>query len=65
MPKQKTNKSVMKRIKITGTGKIMRCVPGKGHLRSRKSPSQIRRFRKKHELSPAFSKTIITMIGGR
>ncbi|MBI2330195.1 50S ribosomal protein L35 [Candidatus Daviesbacteria bacterium] len=38
MPKQKTNKSVLKRIKITSTGKILRRHQfGAGHLKRKKS----------------------------
>lgn len=38
MPKQKTNKSVFKRVKITSSGKMLRRHQlGAGHLKSKKS----------------------------
>ncbi|MBI2019751.1 50S ribosomal protein L35 [Candidatus Daviesbacteria bacterium] len=38
MPKQKTNKSVFKRVKITSRGKILRKHQfGSGHLKRKKS----------------------------
>ncbi len=63
MPKVKTNKAVAKRVKVTARGKVLKRKPGSGHLKSRKSPSQIRRFRKESELSPAFSKQAKRMLG--
>jgi len=63
MPKMKTNKSVAKRIKVTGTGKLMRRKPGSGHLRSRKSSSRLRRFRKDQPVSPGFAKIARKMLG--
>lgn len=37
MPKMKTNSSVKKRFKITGTGKIMRRKSGLRHILTKKS----------------------------
>ena len=36
MPKLKTHKSTAKRFKVTGSGKLVRSVMPKGHLRRRK-----------------------------
>ncbi len=63
MPKMKTNKSIVRRIKLTGRGKLLRRMPGAGHLKSRKSPSRLRRFRKQRSLSPAFSRIARMMLG--
>ena len=63
MPKMKTNKSVAKRLKETGTGRLRRRKPGHGHLRSRKSPSRLRRFRKAQDVSPGFAKIARRMLG--
>jgi large subunit ribosomal protein L35 len=63
MPKMKTRKSVAKRVKITARGKVLHRVPGSGHLKSRKTPSQIRRFRKEHEFSPTFSRHAKRLLG--
>lgn len=46
MPKLKTKKSVAKRVKITGTGKIKHFSPGGSHLLSKKSTKRKRRIKK-------------------
>ncbi|MCD4824292.1 MAG: 50S ribosomal protein L35 [Phycisphaerae bacterium] len=63
MPKQKTNKAVAKRVKITGSGKIKRYGPGSGHLKSRKNNKQLRSFRKVKDVSKAFTKQAKRMLG--
>ncbi|MBN1942043.1 MAG: 50S ribosomal protein L35 [Phycisphaerae bacterium] len=63
MPKMKTNKSAVKRVKVTGSGKIKRRSPGAGHLKSRKSPKRLRRFRKVKDVSPPFARHIRRMLG--
>ena len=47
MPKQKTKKSVSRRFKITGSGKVTRRVAFSRHLRSKKSAAQKRRYARK------------------
>lgn len=42
MPKQKTKKAARRRMKITGTGKVMAYKPGKRHLSYHKSGNEIR-----------------------
>jgi len=59
----KTNKSVAKRIKVTARGKLLRLRAGGGHLKSRKSPKRIRRFRKETTLSPGFAKQARKILG--
>jgi large subunit ribosomal protein L35 len=63
MPKMKTNKAAAKRIKVTARGKLMRHRPGAGHLKSRKSPRRIRRFRTTASVSRGFTKHIKRMLG--
>lgn len=48
MPKIKTKRSVAKRIKVTGSGRIkrMRKFSGCHHIREKKSPKRTRKFRK-------------------
>ncbi len=46
MGKLKTKKSVAKRFKITGTGKIMHYGAGGSHLLSKKSSKRKRRIKK-------------------
>jgi len=61
--KQKTRKTVAKRIKITGRGKLMRHMPGAGHLKSRKSAKRLRRMRKAQELSSCFTRQAKRLLG--
>lgn len=63
MPKMKTNKAVAKRVKVTGTGRLRRLSPGASHLKSRKTPKQLRRFRKPKEVFPTFAKQMKRMMG--
>ncbi|MCE5325842.1 MAG: 50S ribosomal protein L35 [Planctomycetaceae bacterium] len=63
MPKQKTNKSVAKRLKVTGRGKLMRHRAGAGHLKSVKSPSRIRRLRRETMLASNYTKLARRLLG--
>ncbi len=63
MPKMKTRKSVAKRVKVTGTGKILKHMPGRGHLLSTKSSKQIRRGRKATALTKGFAKQARKLLG--
>jgi large subunit ribosomal protein L35 len=62
MPKLKTHKGAKDRFKITGTGKIMRTIGPKTHLRVNKSKRVRRQFDKMTELSPADRKRISRLI---
>lgn len=46
-PKLKTNKSIAKRFKVTGKGKVKRNIAGGSHLMLAKSPKNKRRLRQK------------------
>ena len=50
MPKLKTKKSVAKRFKITGTGKVMHYGAGGSHLLSGKSKNRKKRIKKVQQL---------------
>jgi len=63
MPKMKTNKSIAKRVKVTGRGKLMRNRPGAGHLKSRKSPKRLRRFRTTVEMPKGMAKRAKKALG--
>jgi large subunit ribosomal protein L35 len=63
MPKMKTNKSIVKRVKVTGTGKIMRYSPGSGHLKSAKSNKTLRSFRKPKPVASGFARHARKMLG--
>ncbi len=65
MPKMKTKKAFKKRVKVTATGKVFRHKPGAGHLKSRKSPSRLRRFRKAVEVTGPLAKQVRRLFGKR
>lgn len=46
MPKLKTKKSVAKRFKITGTGKVMHYGAGGSHLLAKKTSKRKRRIKR-------------------
>ena len=52
MPKQKTNKSVTKRFRVTGTGKLKRNKSNKRHLLSGRTSKRKRQLRQP-EIIPA------------
>ena len=65
MPKQKTRKSILKRVKITSTGKILRRHQfGAGHLKRNKSKSALERQRKTSEYFKGESKSFRKVLGG-
>ncbi len=45
MPKIKTHKSTAKRFRFTGSGKLVRMHQGRGHLRRRKAPRTLAKYR--------------------
>ncbi|MFW6155475.1 MAG: 50S ribosomal protein L35 [Planctomycetota bacterium] len=63
MPKMKTNKAVAKRFKVTATGKIMKRMPGRGHLLSNKSGKQIRAGRQPSRLHKGYARTVRALLG--
>ncbi len=64
MPKQKTRKSVVKRVKITAKGKVKRTTAGRGHLLTGKSRKRKRRLRGGSLVSGADRRRILTQIAG-
>ena len=63
MPKQKTHSGTKKRIKITGSGKLLREHAGKRHLLERKPSKLTRRLTGTTEVSAADRKTIKKLLG--
>jgi large subunit ribosomal protein L35 len=64
MPKQKTKKGLVKRVRVTKTGKVKISRAGKGHLLSKKSSKRRRHLRKKLIASKHDAKKILEMLGG-
>ncbi len=52
MGKGKVKKSVVKRFRVSGSGKIMRRVSGHGHLLRKKTGARKRRLKKSYPLVP-------------
>ena len=59
MPKMKTNKSLMKRFKITGTGKVMRQQCGKSHRMCSFTGKRVRQLRGKVQVTGRNAKKIL------
>lgn len=65
MPKQKTKKSIRKRVKITSNGKILRRHQlGAGHLKRNKSKGALQRQRKTIEYFKGESGKFKAILGG-
>lgn len=62
MPKKKTKKMVSKRVKKTGTGKLVFARPGSGHLLSSKSRKRKRNLRGGKVVDAADFKRVNEMI---
>jgi len=63
MPKMKSNKAVLARFKVTGTGKLKRRKPGRRHLLSGKAQKRKRRLRKDGLVDKGFVKTYTRLMG--
>lgn len=63
MPKLKIKKSVSKRFKVSKRGKVLRGSQMKGHLRSKKSKSSLRKKRMNAKLTGRFAKKIKMLLG--
>jgi len=66
MPKMKSKSSLKKRIKITGSGKVIRMKQFSGckHIRANKSKRQVRSFRKDTVIHPTDLKRLKKVIPG-
>ncbi len=62
MPKMKTKRGAAKRLKATGTGKLVRAKGWKGHLLEWKSPKRRRQLRKGTLISAADEKRIRRLV---
>lgn len=62
MPKMKTKKSVAKRLKVTGTGKLKRGKAFRSHILTKKSTKTKRNLRKTGYVSETQEKTMKKLI---
>lgn len=63
MPKQKTNKAMSKRVKITGTGKVLRRKASRAHKLTSKSGARKREYTLEHGMANGDSKNAKKMVG--
>lgn len=61
--KNKTSKSITKRIKRTGTGKLKHATPGKRHLNAHFTPKRRRQLRRKGVVVGATVKKYLLAMG--
>jgi large subunit ribosomal protein L35 len=59
---RKTKKSIAKRYKVTGRGKILRRTPGRRHLMSAKSTKQKRQSGKYKAVSAGVARSVRTSL---
>jgi large subunit ribosomal protein L35 len=64
VPKAKTNKSLKKRFKLTGTGKLLRRQQGRSHILTKKSSKRKRRLEGPVLIAASFLKKFKRMIRG-
>ena len=65
MPKMKTHRGMAKRVRKTGTGKIMRSKAYKSHIMTKKSQKRKRNFRHETEVAKADTKVVERQLGLR
>lgn len=58
MPKQKSRKSISKRFRLTGTGKVMRRVATGRHLKANKPKSRTRKQKIPVQVPEAYAKKL-------
>ena len=63
MPKMKTHKGAAKRIKVTGSGKLMRSQAGRGHLKLAKSRKRFRNLKGDVALAKGDARNAKRMMG--
>lgn len=63
MPKMKTHKGTAKRVKRTGTGKLLRRRAFGGHMLAKKSASRKRRIGTNAEITGSIRKNIKKALG--
>jgi len=63
VPKMKTHRGAKKRIKVTGSGKLMRRQSGRGHTRLSKGQATYRRRAGEVEVAPGDAKVLKKQLG--
>jgi large subunit ribosomal protein L35 len=63
VPKMKTQKGISKRIRVTGTGKLMRASSQKNHMLEHKSQKRKRNIENEQPVAKADRKTVRRALG--
>ncbi len=63
MPKNKTHKGTAKRVRVTGSGKLLRQKAGRRHLLEHKPSTLTRRLDGTTEIAPADVKRVKRLLG--
>jgi len=63
MPKMKTHKGILKRVKVTKRGKVMRKKAGGSHLMSGKKQKVVRGLRGDLRVAKADERNVLRMLG--
>jgi large subunit ribosomal protein L35 len=63
VPKIKTQKGISKRIRVTGTGKLMRASSQKSHLLEHKSQKRKRNYENEQPVAKPDRKTVRRALG--
>jgi large subunit ribosomal protein L35 len=63
MPKMKTHRGMAKRVKISGSGRLMRSQAGRGHNLLAKGNDRFRRLKGDTDLAPGDAKVTKRMLG--
>lgn len=64
MPKIKTHKATAKRIKVTGTGKILRSRGFQNHKKSAKTKRSLRKMDDMFQVNPGMARRIRALVPG-
>jgi large subunit ribosomal protein L35 len=64
MPKAKTNKAVVKRVRVSKKGKVKFRHPFTSHLMSHKSGGRIRKLRRRAVASKSDNKKLLQLLAG-
>jgi large subunit ribosomal protein L35 len=62
MPKMKTKRAARKRLRKTGSGKLMRAGGWKQHKLEKKQPKRRRKLRKNQAIAPADQRRMKTLV---
>ena len=63
MPKTKTRSAAKKRLRLTGSGKLLRRHAMQSHNLGKKSSKRKRAFRQAHDVSPADTRAVRKLFG--